>query len=754
MGHLVSARAFRLGWTFGWSDSWFVAHKSDYAYYLFLCFRLRHFLLSYFYSKKRDKSSYIYSHFNIVRKLRMIIIKIFFYDATFEESRRLFLPKILKYIRKSFDEYIFRKKFINNNSLGVLLDSQLYNKRHLWLRNYLVTKRKFNLSLNNVSNSNINKSKFILDNFDSIFNSLVSVWLIRFVNNSKIFNNLQKIRNFSNQKFFSKFCFNKLIKSNFWNKKLLSIILKQNHSYNDILDVIRFFNDYSVDIDVVDRWSNIQSIVPFQDLNTFDNKRRQLFFRDFLSSFKWSFFYIFNKYMMRYYMSLSFNYIKWTNWRNLNNSVSSSKSLNYLSGKLNKSINNSKLNQSTLLFKDWFNSFSPLTKSIKDNIIVNNNIIGKTIHRRNFLNKNKKHSDLIKLSSNSIIIFSLVFASYFGVFRFNTAYDWRYWSYLVKSLSKKDFSSIYKYFSYRSLFTNIPYKTNMAQLSALLGFFGTLKGYIYAKRVNFFISEFIQNLFLIISTGSYISVIWLCLYYKIKFFVFDHNILPQYFIISNNTINSIFLSRYIAKMLDYNNTLRGTLNPVKREFFQLVKRTSFKFDVDRFVLGKKQNNFYKIIFRYILSVLFLMYDSFLLKYFDNQAIYFTVDMFLVYMWFYNNNLSHISKLSKSFSINRSAFVCLFIQNLNVKYSSQFYKLLFQNVSNTVNPLLEIQNLFDYIFSDFYLNKSALFLGKVSVSIPSNIKLMRLSLVHFSNFMKMQYNYFNYYSLSQTTSLNI
>ena len=47
------------------------------------------------------------------------------------------------------------------------------------------------------------------------------------------------------------------------------------------------------------------------------------------------------------------------------------------------------------------------------------------------------------------------------------------------------------------------------------------------------------------------DIVWFCLYYKMKYFVFDYNIKSQYYIISNDTINSIFLSRYIAKMLDY-----------------------------------------------------------------------------------------------------------------------------------------------------------------------------------------------------------
>lgn len=54
-----------------------------------------------------------------------------------------------------------------------------------------------------------------------------------------------------------------------------------------------------------------------------------------------------------------------------------------------------------------------------------------------------------------------------------------------------------------------------------------------------------------IVTRSFVNIVWFCLYYKMKYFVLDHNMISQYYIISNDTINSIFLSRYIAKMLDY-----------------------------------------------------------------------------------------------------------------------------------------------------------------------------------------------------------
>jgi hypothetical protein len=46
----------------------------------------------------------------------------------FEENRRYILPKVLKFINKSFDNYLDRSKFINNASMGILLDSELNKK--------------------------------------------------------------------------------------------------------------------------------------------------------------------------------------------------------------------------------------------------------------------------------------------------------------------------------------------------------------------------------------------------------------------------------------------------------------------------------------------------------------------------------------------------------------------------------------------------------------------------------------------------
>lgn len=134
---------------------------------------------------------------------------------------------------------------------------------------------------------------------------------------------------------------------------------------------------------------------------------------------------------------------------------------------------------------------------------------------------------------------------------------------------------------------------------------------------------------------------------------------------------------------------------------------------------------------------------------------------MVYKWIYksnfiNNNFDFdkIFLLSRNFTLRRSAFICLFINNIKIQYSYYFYKLLFNNMFNVINPVLKIQNLFNFIFLDLFLNKSMLFSNSKSINIPWNIKLIRFSLIHFSNFFKFQYTALSYYSLSEITSINI
>lgn len=651
-------------------DSWFAKNKSDYSYFLFLCFRLRHFLLSYFYSKKRDKSGFIFSHFQIIRKFRTLFLKIYFYDATFEETRQLLFPKVMRFIRGNFDNFFFSSRVNNldNFSLGSLIESDNLKRNHLWLRDFLKFKNVFKLT---------SEYKFSYKFFEK--------FIISYLNSN--LNMKYKVK----KKSFILYIY-----------RLFLIFINSSKSIN------LYKNKFSMR-NFVERWSSFLNTIPYQQIVDKSFKVRSSKYSSVYKNSLFSYFFSFNKYMSRFYMSNMFISSNWRLWKKVN--------------KLDL-INYSKANVQENIFNNKFK--------------ISNNKFSK-----------------FKLYSLSKVIFSLMFASYFGVFRFNTAYDWKYWFFLLKQLIKKDYDSILKYFSYRSLFTLTSYKSNMVILSSLMTFFINSQGNVSFKKLKFFISEFFRDLYLSIITGSYISVVWLCLNYKINYLVDNNIIIPQYYLISNESINSIFLSRYIAKMLDYNNTLRGTLSPLKREFFQVVRRASFNFNTSNLSIIKEKNIFFRRIFRYILIILFDLYKNFLNSFYKTEALFFTLDMFIIYIWIFNSNINNnINKLASSFISKRDMFICLFIYNLKISYSNNLYKWVFLGIANSINPIIKIQSLFRFIFIDSFTNKNILFNDFISVSSNFNTKSMRLALNHYNSFLNYQYAAFSYYSLLETTNKNI
>jgi len=84
MGHITNAKSYRLGWLHSWSITYY-SNRLNYSFYFFFFFRIRVFLLSYFYSKKRDKYGTIYSHLLLLKNIKSYWVKVFFYKTDFEE---------------------------------------------------------------------------------------------------------------------------------------------------------------------------------------------------------------------------------------------------------------------------------------------------------------------------------------------------------------------------------------------------------------------------------------------------------------------------------------------------------------------------------------------------------------------------------------------------------------------------------------------------------------------------------------------
>jgi len=143
MGHLVSARAFRLGISFEWMDVWYAKDVNSYIFILFTCFRLRYFLLNHLYAKKRDKSNLIYSHVEFTRKRRILFLQIYFYDSTLKNIFQCLGSSLIKFLSTKMYSYFIVDQNLNKDSLGLMLDSDLYIKqgfnyqKEIWINNYL-----------------------------------------------------------------------------------------------------------------------------------------------------------------------------------------------------------------------------------------------------------------------------------------------------------------------------------------------------------------------------------------------------------------------------------------------------------------------------------------------------------------------------------------------------------------------------------------------------------------------------------------
>jgi len=83
MAHLVNAKAMRIGWEQNWSDFWF-SKDIYYSELLYSCFRLRYYLIFFYFGKGQDRKGVIYSHFDLGIFNKIFFVNIYFYDTIME----------------------------------------------------------------------------------------------------------------------------------------------------------------------------------------------------------------------------------------------------------------------------------------------------------------------------------------------------------------------------------------------------------------------------------------------------------------------------------------------------------------------------------------------------------------------------------------------------------------------------------------------------------------------------------------------
>lgn len=113
-----------------WCDQWF-SNDLYYTEFLYSCFRIRYYLIYYFFGKHIEKKGSFYSHFEILKPLKNCFIRLFYYDGIVETEYDEFIigffdqiPIIQRENRKKRE----KAKFWNKKHQKSFKYSNSYNK--------------------------------------------------------------------------------------------------------------------------------------------------------------------------------------------------------------------------------------------------------------------------------------------------------------------------------------------------------------------------------------------------------------------------------------------------------------------------------------------------------------------------------------------------------------------------------------------------------------------------------------------------
>lgn len=84
-----------------------------------------------------------------------------------------------------------------------------------------------------------------------------------------------------------------------------------------------------------------------------------------------------------------------------------------------------------------------------------------------------------------------------------------------------------------------------------------------------FVQRFFFLLYTFLSAGSFNRLMGTFLEFIFGILTKFNNISVHFFLVSNDSITASFLSRFIAKKLNQNLSLKEVLNPLKREFYKV-----------------------------------------------------------------------------------------------------------------------------------------------------------------------------------------
>lgn len=235
----------------------------------------------------------------------------------------------------------------------------------------------------------------------------------------------------------------------------------------------------------------------------------------------------------------------------------------------------------------------------------------------------------------------------------------------------------------------------------------------------------------------------------------------NFFLTNNNCVNAKFLSRFIARKLRQNYSVKELLNPIRKELLYLIaiaKRgsKSYNLSIKKNYITNINNLLYRrSIFKILLNSLFILYNKHLLFYFIKFKIWFNLELLIIFLWF-NINIDspkNIINVSKKYFLNKCGYLSFFDYKLSIK---PFKKLFIPKIKQMyiLSQKEKYLGLFNNIYNYIYTSKLSFFtLIYFDIHYKTSFIYLRSLYINYNRYLKFNYWQYHYSWLINDFNMN-
>jgi len=228
-------------------------------------------------------------------------------------------------------------------------------------------------------------------------------------------------------------------------------------------------------------------------------------------------------------------------------------------------------------------------------------------------------------------------------FRKSSWFDFSYLNVLIGALKTMDLFKLRKFFLLRlKTMGYSTLRTNMRQFFLLSSFlfynsFDCNSSFLSTKiekkinSIDGFFGRISSSIVTTLFFEKYLKPMVECfrfrLYQHFDIILDRMGYMLDFFVITNEHVNASFLSRYIAKKLEYHHKLKHVLNPLKREFKHLgrsSKKTTAAILLHNVVKNGWKSKL-KVAWKILLTFIIFQYEIFLKKYISASSLNLSFD---------------------------------------------------------------------------------------------------------------------------------